>query len=307
MEDIAKEERVSPVIISPSDSESYFYSPTGDQERHDEGSSSKPATPNRNNKFIVYFFILRFVVVVAAVPLALINNNHKSNNISAAEMEAILRETTSKVSQALEQDESPQAQALAWLVEESEVPLQTKNQVIQRFAIAVLVHAMSSRPESDKTTPLIINPLQSECEWIGVVCDEPTNQRRDLMTTSDTADDPDVDDAAGAPPVITKIVWADFGLTGEIPPEVGHLQHLKYLDLAENNLEGSLPDQLFELTSLTHLYLHKNKLTGSLSESFSNLEKLEHFYGGNNKFTGKFPRGLGSKKTGYSDARPLRK
>ena len=214
---------------------------------------------------------------------------------------------TMVVSQALEQDESPQAQALAWLVEESEVPLQTKNQVIQRFAIAVLVHAMSSRPESDKTTPLIINPLQSECEWIGVVCDEPTNQRRDLMTTSDTADDPDVDDAAGAPPVITKIVWADFGLTGEIPPEVGHLQHLKYLDLAENNLEGSLPDQLFELTSLTHLYLHKNKLTGSLSESFSNLEKLEHFYGGNNKFTGKFPRGLGSKKAGGSNARPLRK
>jgi len=162
---------------------------------------------------------------------------------------------------------SPQANALTWLLEESEVPLQSEEQTLQRYALAVLGGTN-------------LNPLKHVCQWNGITCN-------------------------GAS-LVTKLVWPESGLSGNIPAEVGLLQNLVYLDLAENDLQGPLPDELFTLTDLTHLYLHQNQLSGSLSERFSELEKLTHFYGGNNLFSGYFPRGLGSKGVGGANARPLR-
>ena len=66
------------------------------------------------------------------------------------------------------------------------------------------------------------------------------------------------------------------GLTGGIPPELGDLTSLTFLDMGSNNLSGAIPPELGDLSSLTLLSLHTNGgLSGALPESFLQLARLE--------------------------------
>jgi len=57
-------------------------------------------------------------------------------------------------------------------------------------------------------------------------------------------------------------------LTGSIPAELGMLQHLAYLRLADNALAGEIPAELENLTSLSQLWLHDTGLTGTIPDGF---------------------------------------
>ncbi len=66
------------------------------------------------------------------------------------------------------------------------------------------------------------------------------------------------------------------GLTGEIPPELGDLDSLRYLDLEANNLTGPIPPELGDLSGLEILRMYNNAdLEGRLPSSFSNLTSLK--------------------------------
>ena len=48
----------------------------------------------------------------------------------------------------------------------------------------------------------------------------------------------------------TELDLSNSGLTGEIPPEIGNLINLSYLNLEDNQLTGSIPPEIGNLTKL---------------------------------------------------------
>ena len=77
------------------------------------------------------------------------------------------------------------------------------------------------------------------------------------------------------------------GLTGSIPPEIGCLTNLTYLNLSVNQLTGEIPPELGNLTNLTTLYIHINQLTGEIPQAVcdlieSNNLQMDWILNGNN-------------------------
>jgi len=95
---------------------------------------------------------------------------------------------------------------------------------------------------------------------------------------------------------IELILWGGNGpqLTGSIPPEIGNLTNLTYLNLGYNQLTGEIPPEIGNLTNLTSLYLFYNELTGSIPPNIGNLTNLERLIINNNQLTGSIPPEIGN-------------
>ncbi len=62
--------------------------------------------------------------------------------------------------------------------------------------------------------------------------------------------------------------------SGNIPPGLGEVTSLRFLDLGDNSLSGEIPAQLGNLTNLEALYLNDNGLTGSVPAQLGDLTRL---------------------------------
>ena len=60
-------------------------------------------------------------------------------------------------------------------------------------------------------------------------------------------------------------------LSGQLPENIGDLEHLEELWLNSNQLTGEIPESLGNLTSLALLYLSDNQFVGNIPESLCNL------------------------------------
>ena len=78
-------------------------------------------------------------------------------------------------------------------------------------------------------------------------------------------------------------------LSGEIPPELGHLSELELLYLSNNRLDGAIPPELGRLTNLTSLFLNGNDLTGEIPPALGNLTRLEILHLQYNNLNGDIP------------------
>jgi hypothetical protein len=179
----------------------------------------------------------------------------------------------------LQNTTTAQYAALQWLETVDMRQERTESETLQRYALTVL--DFSLRPSSSRRRHLAsnINEFFGECSWNGVVC--------------------------SANAIVTSLNWANSGLEGELPAEMGLLRSLTHLDLAENQIGGTLPDALYDLTELESLYLHQNKLKGTISNLIENLYGLVNLYLSNNELSGMFPTNLGSLGGGRGN-RPLR-
>ena len=66
--------------------------------------------------------------------------------------------------------------------------------------------------------------------------------------------------------------FIDHGLTGSLPPGLGALSHLRWLEIAGNaGLVGPIPGELSSLTRLEYLTLQANRLTGPIPSGFGHL------------------------------------
>lgn len=79
------------------------------------------------------------------------------------------------------------------------------------------------------------------------------------------------------------------GLTGNIPPEIGQLAKLLYLELSSNNLVGPIPPELGQLNSLTSLRLSFNQLEGPIPQEFGQLTYLATLELHRNQLSGTIP------------------
>ena len=78
-----------------------------------------------------------------------------------------------------------------------------------------------------------------------------------------------------------------------LPPELGNLAYLEWLDLSGNDLRGRLPDAFGNLRNLVELHLNNNSLSGNIPASLGNLANLESLDLSENNLSGEIPAGLG--------------
>lgn len=106
------------------------------------------------------------------------------------------------------------------------------------------------------------------CEWYGVACNSEGH--------------------------VHQIFLEDNQLVGPIPPELGDLTELTWLQLNSNQLNGPIPPELGKLTQVTWLRLEFNELTGSIPPELANMAELDSLYLADNQLTGPIPPELGN-------------
>jgi len=90
-------------------------------------------------------------------------------------------------------------------------------------------------------------------------------------------------------------LWlSDNGLAGTLPPALGNLSSLEWLDLSHNQLTGDIPAGLGKLNHLQKLTLSGNQLTGPIPPELGVLQDLELLALANNQLSGPIPPELGN-------------
>ncbi|CAL5014537.1 unnamed protein product [Urochloa decumbens] len=78
-------------------------------------------------------------------------------------------------------------------------------------------------------------------------------------------------------------------LSGEIPPELGHLTNLKALNLSHNNFFGKIPASFANMSEIESLDLSHNELSGAIPRQLSHLSSLAVFSVAYNNLSGCVP------------------
>ncbi|KAL9463109.1 hypothetical protein AB3S75_001000 [Citrus x aurantiifolia] len=77
--------------------------------------------------------------------------------------------------------------------------------------------------------------------------------------------------------------------SGEIPWEIGHLQHIRALNLSNNLLSGAIPETFSNLKMIESLDLSRNKLSGRIPPQLTELNFLSNFNVSYNNLSGPIP------------------
>ncbi|CDP11033.1 unnamed protein product [Coffea canephora] len=125
----------------------------------------------------------------------------------------------------------------------------------------------------------------SVCNWIGITCNT-RHQRVAAINLSYMGIVGTIPPELGN---LSFLVWLNVrnnSFHGHLPPELSRLHRLKYINLASNDFEGEFPSWLGCLSAVWYINFEHNRFSGSLSGRLSNLTKLEVIGLGDNFFTG---------------------
>jgi hypothetical protein len=226
--------------------------------------------------------VLVLTVVVLVVMVVSLMNRRDSNQpdrnyqtVSFAEFRDSFLLADS-LQRATEDPHSPQAQALAWMEDDTQDVSVLAWRMSQRYALAVFYYSLGGDSwvnHSDWLSAI------DECSWHSA-----------LQETTHTHGHESVCDNDGQ---YVSLVLANQNLTGTIPPEIGLLANLKMLELTENHVRGNIPTTVGSLEELSSLFLESNELTGTLPTELGPLPHLAEVLIGDNQLSGPIPSEFG--------------
>ena len=156
-----------------------------------------------------------------------------------------------------------------------------------RDALAALYSATNGDDWANSANWMTDRPLD---QWFGVVVSAGQVTRLDLWENN----------LSGTMPPelgnLSKLQYLELGfnrIEGEIPPEIGDLSELNYLSFGLNRLTGEIPPEIGNLTALRQLRLYSNDLSGSIPAEIGNLTRLRDIWASFNEFTGPLPPEIG--------------
>ena len=129
--------------------------------------------------------------------------------------------------------------------------------------------------------------ITSVCNWVGVSCAVKHRRVRALSL-------PNMNFTGTIPPHLGNLSFLDFlnlslnHFEGHLPTELGQLNRLKFIDLSHNFFTGEIPSSINECKNLQSLTLDYNKFSGSISRSIGNISRLKMLYLSYNDFEGFF-------------------
>jgi Leucine-rich repeat (LRR) protein len=225
---------------------------------------------------------------------------------------------------ALDDPNSPQTQALKWMLYgdplQLPLPIQRDDPFVQRYIIATFVFAVIP-PSSSSEVRQEFGMLSTkhECLWnsewkradddhsmdsirMGILCN---HDYYDHDKEGEQGIDSE-SDGESSNHSVKAIIIKSAGLHGTLPPELESLYrleklaldgnkiqgeipvmpYLRYLSLAYNELTGYIPTHFSEMTRLTILSMSENALQGSIPRSFAAMEDLKILALDGNELTG---------------------
>jgi hypothetical protein len=147
----------------------------------------------------------------------------------------------------LQDPNSPQSAALAWLQQPANSQGFSDERLLQRYALATIYYSTGGDAGSWSATTLWLTGA-NECDW---------------YTTSDTGSICSGDGNNGN--VYRELDLRQNGLVGTLPDEISMLTGLQSIRLNENTITGTLPPSIADLPSLQHLDMSTNQLVGNTS------------------------------------------
>eukprot|EP00545_Synedropsis_sp_CCMP1620_P004694 CAMPEP_0119008432 /NCGR_PEP_ID=MMETSP1176-20130426/3690_1 /TAXON_ID=265551 /ORGANISM="Synedropsis recta cf, Strain CCMP1620" /LENGTH=884 /DNA_ID=CAMNT_0006960759 /DNA_START=72 /DNA_END=2726 /DNA_ORIENTATION=- len=178
----------------------------------------------------------------------------------------------------LDIQDSPQRNALLWLIEQDGAKLIPENtqkrEIEERYILAVVFFATNGPQWATK-----YNFLSSDhfCSW-----------------NAETLDDGINGAICSGSGYVAQLDLTRNNLQGTIPPEVGFLYSLTEFDLNLNAISGTLPSTLGQLTRLKELDFDVNMLTGSIPSELFRIKPLEILWLDDNALSGSLPANIGN-------------
>ncbi|XVF18638.1 hypothetical protein REPUB_Repub11eG0039900 [Reevesia pubescens] len=141
----------------------------------------------------------------------------------------------------------------------------TTNLGTDQLALLTLKEHVITHPQDLLTTNW--SASASVCNWIGVSCG--SRHRR-----------------------VTALNLFGMNLIGTIPPQLGNLSFLAWLNLGNNRFHGSLPLEFANLGRLKSITFSNNNFNGEIPSWFDSFTKLKYLSLEGNDFTGVIPSSL---------------
>jgi Leucine-rich repeat (LRR) protein len=197
--------------------------------------------------------------------------------------------------EALGVEDSPQAQAYEWLVNDPGLPGYSAAKIIQRYALSTFYFSTGGDAWVENTLWL---SEEDECSWFTRSASFPLCEAGEIVTL-----EMDFNNLSGSLPpelaLLTKLERVELSggpdafLSGSLPSELGILSSLDSFSVRGNQMSGTIPSDLGNWTWLRTLNLSLNRFSGRLSSELGQMARLSEIFMGSNELTGPLPAEIG--------------
>jgi len=163
--------------------------------------------------------------------------------------------------------DSPQATALAWIMNHTNFDSFSFNRLIQRYALATIYYSTSGDLWTNSNHWL---SNTDECSWYPENSDEGEEK-----CSKDNS--------------FIRLALSRNNIHGSLPDEIALLTALGTIDLSRNDLQGTLSSAIGNLSKMSSLNLERNSFTGTIPVSLTKLPQIENLVLSSNRFEGGAP------------------